>query len=64
MLVLTRRAGETVIIGDNVRITALGMRGNQVRLGIEAPKSVTIHREEIYLRIQEDKKENNNEQNN
>ena len=51
MLILTRRVGETLIIGDDVTITVLGVRGNQVRLGINAPKNVTVHREEIYQKI-------------
>jgi carbon storage regulator len=51
MLILTRRVGETVMIGDDVTITVLGVKGNQVRVGINAPKSVAVHREEIYERI-------------
>ena len=55
MLILTRRLGETLVIGDDVYVTVLGVRGNQVRLGINAPKDVTVHREEIYNRIQQEK---------
>ncbi len=51
MLILTRRVGETVRIGDDVSLTVLGVKGNQVRLGIEAPREVAVHREEIYQRI-------------
>lgn len=54
MLVLSRRLGETLIIGDDVKITVLGISGNQVRLGIAAPKDVSVHREEVYRRIQEE----------
>jgi len=52
MLILTRRAGETVMIGNDVTITVLGVKGNQVRIGINAPKDVAVHREEIFERIQ------------
>ncbi len=55
MLILTRRAGETLMIGDNVSITVLGVKGNQVRIGVNAPKDVSVHREEIYQRIQREK---------
>ena len=58
MLILTRRVGETIIIGDDVQITVLGIKGNQVRIGINAPKTVTVHREEIYQRIQQEKSDN------
>lgn len=55
MLILTRRVGETLVIGDDVTVTVLGVRGNQVRLGVNAPKDVAVHREEIYQRIQNEK---------
>ncbi|HBX26440.1 MAG TPA: carbon storage regulator [Gammaproteobacteria bacterium] len=54
MLVLSRKIGEKIIIGDDVSVTILGLFGNHVRLGINAPKSVDIHREEIYVKIQND----------
>ena len=55
MLILTRRVGETLMIGDDVTITVLGVKGNQVRIGVNAPKDVAVHREEIYQRIQKEK---------
>jgi carbon storage regulator len=51
MLILTRKVGETVVIGDNVTVAIIGVKGNQIRIGINAPKDVTVHREEIYERI-------------
>lgn len=55
MLILTRRVGETLMVGDEVSITVLGVKGNQVRLGVDAPKTIAVHREEIYARIQQEK---------
>jgi len=55
MLILTRRVGETLMVGDDVTVTVLGVKGNQVRIGVNAPKDVSVHREEIYQRIQKEK---------
>ena len=57
MLILTRKVGESVLIGNDVSITILSVRGNQVKLGVEAPKEVSVHREEIYQRIKQMKDE-------
>ena len=59
MLILTRRVGETVMIGDEVTVTVLGVKGNQVRVGVNAPKHVAVHREEIYERIKREEQQAN-----
>jgi carbon storage regulator len=59
MLILTRRVGESLIIGEDVVVNVLGVKGNQVRIGIDAPKDVSVHREEIYDRIQAEKNQSN-----
>ncbi len=55
MLILTRKVGETVVIGDDVDVTVLGVKGNQVRIGVKAPREIAVHREEIYQRICQEK---------
>ena len=61
MLILTRRVGETLMIGDSVTVTVLGVKGNQVRVGVSAPKDVAVHREEIYERIQKEQEAEKNQ---
>jgi len=58
VLILTRRTGETLNIGDNIQVTVLGIKGNQVRIGIDAPKDIPVHREEIYEKIKHEEFEN------
>ena len=57
MLVLTRRVGEKLVIGENVTVTILGVKGNQIRIGIDAPRDITVNREEIYQRILKERKD-------
>jgi carbon storage regulator len=59
MLILTRRVGEAVVIGEEVTVTVLGVKGNQVRIGVNAPKSVSVHRDEIFERIKSEREDSN-----
>ena len=59
MLILTRKVNESLIVGDNITITVLGVKGNQVRIGVDAPKDVSVHRQEIYQRIADKPAEDN-----
>ena len=59
MLILTRRVGETLVVGDDVTVTVLGVKGNQVRIGVKAPRDVSVHREEIYERIKNEQNQKN-----
>ena len=59
MLILTRRVGETLMVGDDISITVLGVKGNQVRIGVNAPKNIAVHREEIYERVKQEQNQKN-----
>lgn len=63
MLILTRRVGESLMVGDDIKVTFLGVKGNQVRLGVNAPRDVAVHREEVYYRIQGDDGEQDDDKN-